>query len=177
VGVAPTDLTVGLWFSGTNRGIHQYGYGGLDVDSPYQSFGALWRNLTTYTLTIERGAKDTDVEQVHVVVVHGDPPHYDSGWQGIAAGSELTLTHNLAWNPTMLLVRGECYDASGFGINQMFSGGNHDSSGFMGMHFERLTGFTVVAVRRANDDYCDQVRVRIWKRAGYVYLPAVLRSS
>ena len=177
VGVNPMDLTVSLSFSGTDRGIHQYGYGGLDVDGLHHSLGALWRNLTTDTLEVTRGPNDTDAKQVRVVVVDGDPPHYDSGWQNIARGGSIALSHDLMWNPMMLLVRGECYDTGARGINQMYSGGNHNAQGYQGAHFESLTGISVTVVRRTDDQYCPQARVRIWKRAGHVYLPTALRAS
>ncbi len=180
LGVTPTELTVSLWFSGTNRGIHHFSYGGLTFDNTYLR-GASWSNLTNNTVQVIRRDGDADVEQVRVVVVHGDPPAYDSlvalgGWQNIAAGTAITFTHNLNWNPDMLLVRGECYHSGGLGIHQEFAGGDHFSGGFRGAHLQNLTANTIQFVRRLNDDHCPQARVVIYKRSLSLYLPLVLNN-
>lgn len=182
LGITATDLTVGLWFSDTIRGIHHFGYGGLAVDGPQEMWGAHWHNLADNTVQVSRHPDDTDIDQVRVIVVHGDPPDYDSlvafgGWKSIAQGLPFTFTHNLNWNPGMLLVRGECYDPAVGGINQWFSGGNHDwFTGWQGTNMQNLARNTVEVFRRANDQVCPQVRVRIWKREFKVYLPIVLKA-
>ncbi len=192
LGIANTDLTVGLWFSGTTRGIHNYGYGGLavDPDPPThtgQLRGAHWQNLTTNTVQVIRHPDDIDVEQVRVVVVHGDRPHYDSlvalgGWQDIEQDNTLQFAHNLNWNPSMMLVRGECYSSTvgGPGIHQLLAGGSVKNwpprGGAKGANIQRLTANTVEAYRWPNDDVCPQVRVRIWKRGSQIYLPIVLKD-
>ena len=181
VGITPTDLVVGLWFSGTDRGIHHFAYGGLAVDGPQRMLGAHWQNLTTNTIQVYRHPHDTDVEQVHVIVNHGADPDYDSGWQDIPLGSTTAFTHGLSWDPNMLLARGECYDPSGLrGIHQLFDGGNHSWFGggrFQGVSLETLTSDTVAATRANGDDFCPQIRIRIWKRSMQLYLPIALRSD
>jgi hypothetical protein len=182
VGITATDLTVGLWFSGTDRGIHNYGYGGLTVDGPRHLLGAHWHSLTTNTVQVTRHRDDTDIEQVRVLVAHGDPPDYDSlevfgDWQSIDAGDVFTFEHNLNWNPNMLLVRGECYSSIFGGIHQLFAGGNHDRNfGWQGTNLQRLTENTVAVARRVNDQVCPQVHIRIWKRSAQVYLPLALQD-
>jgi hypothetical protein len=185
LGITATDLTVSLWFSGTVRGIHQFAYGGLAVDGPQKMLGAHWQNLTDNTVEVIRHPDDTDVEQVRVVVVHGDPPAYDSlqalgGWQSVTAGTPFVFNHNLHWSPAMLLVRGECYDPSGLrGIHQLFAGGNHDWFGgghFQGANIQNLTNDEVAVFRWAQDEFCPEVRVRIWKGSIKVYLPLVLSN-
>jgi len=184
LGITDTDLTVGLWFSGTTRGIHNYGYGGLAVDRPQEMLGGHWHNLTANTIQVTRHPHDTDVEQVRVFVVHGAPPAYDSledlgDWQSIAAGDTFTFPHNLNWNPNMLLVRGECYTSTvgNPGIHQWFAGGNHDwLVGWQGTNLQNLTSTTVEVFRQPNDLICPQVRVRIWKRSRQIYLPIVLKD-
>jgi len=181
VGITPTELGVGLWFSDTIRGIHHFGYGGLAVDGPRAMLGAHWQDLTTNTVQVVRHPDDTDVQQVRVVVVHGDPPDYDSGWQNIPAGNAVSFAHNLNWDPDMLLARGECYDPSGLrGIHKLFAGGNHDwfdGGQFQGSHLQNLTANTVAVFRQPDDEFCAQVRVRITKRSRQFYLPLVLRNS
>jgi len=186
LGITNTDLTVGLWFSDTTRGIHNYGYGGLAVDGDTDMLGAHWHNLTTNTVQVTRHPDDTDVEQVRVFVVHGAPPHYDSledpsigGWKSIAPGDTFTFTHGLNWDPNMLLARGECYSSTvgGPGIHQWFAGGNHDwFVGWQGTNLQNLTRNTVAVVRRADDQVCPQVRVRVWKRSSQIYLPLILNN-
>jgi len=182
VGITATDLTVGLWFSGTNRGIHHFAYGGLAVDGPQHMLGAHWHNLTDNMVQVSRHSHDTDIEQVRVTVVHGDPPDYDSledleGWQNIAPGTEFTFTHGLNWDPNLLLVRGECYSPTVGGISQWFAGGNRDwFIGWQGTNLQELTGNTVVVARRLHDQICPQVRVRIWGRGYGIYLPLVLND-
>jgi hypothetical protein len=187
VGITATDLTVGLWFSSTNLGIHHFSYGGLAVDPnpPTHTgllLGAHWQNLTTNTVHVFRHPHDTDIQQVRVIVVHGAPPRYDSledrGWQPIAPGTAFTFSHDLDWNPDMLLVRGECYDPTGpWGIHQLLSGGNHDwLFGWQGASLQKLTRDTVAVARLADDQVCPQVHIRIWKRGRQIYLPLVVRS-
>lgn len=181
LGITATELTVGLWFSGTARGVHHYGYGGLAVDGAHQMQGAHWHDLTDGAIQVTRHPQDTDVEQVRVIVLRGAPPDYDSlvvlgGRQPIAAGATYTFTHGLNWNPNMLLVRGECYSSTLGGINQWFAGGNHDglSGGqWQGMNLQNLTSTTVEAFRWPQDRTCPQVRVRVWKRDVQAHLPSV----
>jgi hypothetical protein len=191
LGITNTDLTVSLWFSDTDLGIHNYGYGGLavDPDPPThtgQMLGAHWHNPTTNTVQVTRHPDDDDVKQVRVFVVHGTPPDYDSledlgDWQSIGTGDTFTFTHNLNWNPNMLLMRGECYSSTvgGPGTHQWFAGGNHDwlnGGQWQGTNLQNLTRNTVEVFRQPDDDVCPQVRVRVWKRSVQVYLPIVLKN-
>jgi len=178
LGITATELTVVLWFSGT-RGIHHYAYGGLVIGTPPELQGAYWRNLTNTSVQVTRQRDDTYVEQVRVFVAQAATPDYDSGWQDIAPGAELTYTHRLNWDPNMLLVRGECYDPTpgGLGIHQKYAGGYHDSNGWQGTHLQNLAYRTVRVVRQANDSVCPQSRVIITKRRIQTYLPLVLRNS
>lgn len=181
VGITAEDLTVGLWFSGTVRGIHHFAFGGLAVDGLQRMLGAHWQNLTTNTVQVIRHPHDTDAEQVRVIAVAGAPPDYDSGWQSVVAGDKFTFTHSLNWDPDLLLVRGECYDPTGLrGIHQLFAGGNHDwfdGGHFQGVSLENLTNNTVTVFRQPDDEFCPQIRTRIWKRGPIVYLPLVVRDS
>jgi hypothetical protein len=187
-----TDLMMGLWFSGTARGIHHHGFGGLtvDPDPPTHTgilIGAHWHDLTDNMVQITRLPGDIDVEQVRVIVVHSDPPDYDSlvaegDWKPIGVGSEYTFTHNLNWPPSMMLVRGECYDHVGDNINLVWAGGNIKTwppmAGFKGADVQHLTANTVRIHRWPDDDICPRARVRIWKRPiPMLYLPLVQRES
>ena len=181
VGITATELSVGLWFSSTVRGIHHLGYGGLSVDAPPELRGAYWHNLTNNWVRVTRRTDDTAVQQVRLVVVHGDPPNYDSGWQSINPGTIITLEHNLNRLPGLLLTRGECFSPTVGGpwIHQWFAGGDYSAfGGWQGTNMQNLTANTVQMARRANDFACPFVRVRIWapEPEYKVYLPLVLNN-
>lgn len=181
--ITATDLTVSLWFSGTTRGIHHLGYGGLAIDPLTRMEGAHWHDLTTNTVQVTRHPQDLPIDQVRVVVVHSGPPAYDSlvdvgDWQNVKPGLVYTFTHGLNWNPNMMLMRAECYSTTG-GIHQWLAGGNHDwlnGGQWQGGNLQNLTNNTVQIYRQPNDVVCPQVRVRAWLRATKVYLPLVLNS-
>ena len=183
LGITDTELVASMWFSDTVHGIHHFSYSGLTDGS--DEIGAYWMRLTDNSLQVYRRPDDANVEQVRVVVTHADPPpDYDSlialgDWQDVAAGSAFTFTHNLNWNPNLLMVRGECYDTTpnGSGINQKYAGGDEWSNGGLkGAHIQRLTANTLQFVRWANDTSCDRARVRIWKLEYQVFLPIVSRD-
>jgi hypothetical protein len=191
VGITHTDLTVGLTFSHTTWGIHRIGYGGLAIDDwqgiTQKLWGAHWHNLTDNAVRVTRHPHDPNVQQVRVIVVHADRPHYDSledvgGWQSIGTGTTYTFTHNLHWNPNLLMARGECYSptvggANG-GVHHWLAGGNHHwALGWKGANVQNLRSNTVQVFRQPNDDVCPRFRVRIWKRGFPVYLPLVMLSS
>jgi hypothetical protein len=185
LGITATDLNVGLWFSGTTRGIHHFGFGGLAVDSLQEMLGGHWQNLTTSTVEVARHPDDSDIEEVRLIVVHAATPDYDSlevigDWQPITGGTTFTFTHSLNWDPDMLLVRAECYDATGQrGINVLFAGGNHDwfdAGHFQGSTLSNLTHNTVAMSRLPDDEFCSHARVRIWRRAIMTYLPLIAKG-
>jgi len=179
LGITATELSVGLWFSGTLRGIHHYGYGELTVDAPPTLRGAYWHNLTDNAVQVSRAMNDTDIEQVRVLVKSSAPPTYDSGWQPLERGHIITFTHNLSRSANLLLVRGECYSdtVGGPGIHQHFAGGNYSAfGGWQGISIQNLTANTLQIARRANDASCPQVRARIWAPEYKIYLPLTLKN-
>jgi hypothetical protein len=177
--ITATDLTVGLFFQNTALGIHQRGYGGLSIDAPAAQRGAFWHNLTNNSVQVTRMPDDPWVVQARVLVMQSTPS-YDSyaasGWRDLAAGSPSVFTHNLNWNPDLLIVRGECNDTNpgGLGINHKASGGDHDTA-FRGMNIQNLTANAVTAFRRQDDANCPQARIVIYKRFVSCYLPLILR--
>jgi len=179
MGITTTELSVRLWFSGTARGIHHYGYGGLTVDAPPSLQGAYWHNRTNNAVQVTRLANDTDIEQVRMTVVHSDPPDYDSNWRAINPGAIITLTHNLNLPAGSQLVRGECFSPTvgGPGIHQWFAGGNYSAfGGGQGANIQNLTANTVQMARRAKDFACPFIRVCIWSPECKIYLPLVARN-
>jgi hypothetical protein len=179
--ITATELTVGLWFSGTARGIHQFAYGGLGISETQQMVGAYWHGLTDNTVYVTREAGDSDVEQVRLVLTHPSPPDYDSldalsGWVPVGQGTPYTFTHNLNWPAELLVVRSECHSPD-YGIHQWFAGGSHDwMIGFQGADVRQLTDNTVTAFRWPQDQVCPDMRITIWKQAARVYLPVVMKA-
>jgi hypothetical protein len=189
LGITATDLTVSLWFSGTEKGVHQYAYGGLadnpDLDDPKPEpafHGAFWHDLDENTVKVRRERDDDYVEQVRVVVVHSAPPDYDSlvdrgGWQPVGLFATETFTHGLNWSPRLLTVRAECRHF-GLGIHHKNAGAIFDSVlGWQGAFIHSLGRNTVEVDRLPNDSSCSEVRVRIWKRGAVIFLPLVVRGS
>ena len=183
LGITDTDLLAAIWFSGTVKGIHHYGYGSLTAGT--DEYGAYWMRLTDNSIELYRRVHDEDAEQVRVLVTKPDPPDYDSlvalgDWQDVAPGSVFTFTHNLNWNPSLMTVRADCLDTApgGQGINHNYAGGDiYNDSIATGYHTQNLTANSLHFVRRANDMSCDRVRVRIWKRQPpqrKIYLPLMM---
>ncbi len=183
LGVPALDLAVSLWFSGTEKGIHQYAYGGLeDSTDGNKIHGAWWDSLTDTTVRVTRGHQDEYVEQVRVIVAETEAPDYDSyaangGWTDVSNLVPATFTHGLDWPANLLVVRAEC-NSPGIGIHQQAAGGIHYGFGlgWYGAFVRNLTRNHVLVERDLQDGICSQVRVRVWKRGAMVYLPFVVRE-
>jgi hypothetical protein len=178
------QYVISLWFKDGSGRIHQEGYGGLE-DAGTQT-GAYWAGPTVSYVPVYRCPGDSFADQVRVcVTVPDDPPAYDSGWWPIAAGTTLTLTHDVGGSVNGYMVDVEFYDVEAYGIHVVGMGGNfYDppppgdgaDSFEHGAHWQRLTTSTIELVRQDSDNYVDQVRVRIWQRKVQVFLPLVLKN-
>ena len=184
LGGDPEEYVITLWFKDGAGRIHQQGYGGLE-DAGTQT-GAYWVGPTVSYVPVYRLPGDSFVDQVRVcVTVPDDPPAYDSGWWPIAPGTTLTLTHNVGGSVNSYIVDVEFYDVEAYGIHVVGMGGDFfdpplpaDGADTIehGAHWQRLTTSTIEVVRQDDDNYVDQVRVRIWQRKVQVFLPLVLRG-
>ena len=89
---------------------------------------------------------------------------WSSGWVSINPGETMTFTHNLGGNPDDYAVELWYQDAKsgGYGINHRGAGGLEAGGKYYGVHWQNLTDTTVQVVRRPDDTFADQVRVRIW---------------
>ncbi len=178
------DYNVLLWFRDSATGnVHQHGYGGLEVlDVTNQRMGAYWMWLGTTTVSVYRYANDTLLDQFRLCVsVVEEAPAYDSGWQDIAAGETLTLTHAVGGNVQSYNVSIEFNDTLALGIHHAGAGGDFlgarsPDADQWGAHWQHLTGESIEVVRQPADLYVDQVRVRIWPRTVRVYLPVVQKG-
>jgi ligand-binding sensor domain-containing protein len=165
VGGNQGGYVVDLWLRDTTPGgigINAAGYGGLEMAG--QIRGAGWQSLTASTITVRRYRDDIWADQVRVRIFVPEPPAWDSGWVNIAAGTVVTLPHNLGGNPLDYAVRDWHRDttADGIGINHQFAGGYEIGGNFLGANWQDLTGTTIHLFRFANDGVADQMRVRIW---------------
>jgi len=89
---------------------------------------------------------------------------WSSGWVDINPGETMTFTHNLGGNPDDYAVELWYQDTmpGGYGINHRGAGGLEAGGKYYGVHWQNLTDTTVQVVRRPDDTFADQVRVRIW---------------
>ena len=159
------DYRVGIKFRDTTpggRGIHQFGFGGLEAGGVF--YGAAWQNLTATTIQVLRFPGDLSVGQVRVLIARADPPDYDSGWVDVAQNETRTFTHNLGGNINNYMVDLSAR-AAGVGINTRAEGGLEANGDFYGANWQNLTNSTINVFRYSHDVFATQVRVRIWVMA------------
>lgn len=170
------DFIVDLQFKHNGQfGVHQISYGGDEVffGDTYTQFGAWLDTLNNHQMNIQRGADDTNVDEVKVRIWANPEPKYDSGWKNIVKGEILTLKHDLGGIPDYYVVDMQFKDTSedkvnGHGQSNTNYGGdsfeNHPSRQmeFHGAYWSGLTSSQIEVNRQPNDVYADQVRVRIW---------------
>ena len=99
-------------------------------------------------------------------------PSYDSGWRTITPGQTLSMWHSLGLSPALMFVQLDTrrYN-SGYGIHQVFTGGNDLGSRSttlggeehrLGAYWHNLTINYISVTRMPEDTLVDAVRVRIW---------------
>jgi hypothetical protein len=170
------DYVVGMAFSNTLRGISNFAYGGLEINSgDYR--GAYWHDLTTSTVRVFRFPGGLPAAQLRICVTRPDPPDYDSGWVTVTQDTTRTFAHNLRLNPNLYLVRLHAKsDDSSFGINNVYAGGMDADGSPRGTNWQNSTANSIDVFRRSQDEHADQVRLRIWVRGHRIYLPLALKN-
>jgi len=90
--------------------------------------------------------------------------YWSSGWVDIATDTAMVLTHDLGGNPDDYAVELWLRDTAsgGKGINSWGMGGFEAGGNLRGAHWQNLTDTTIEVVRREDDLFADQVRVRVW---------------
>jgi len=141
-------------------GIHQFAAGGLEHDGLWE--GAAFQHLTSSTVQVVRFADDVHASRVRMVINRVESPTYDSGWQSVAPGEALTLTHNLGSNPNFYIARALARSHAS-GINERAGGGMEFGGRYIGSNIENLTARQVTLYRQPDDVYAEQMRVRIWQ--------------
>jgi hypothetical protein len=172
------DYSVGLWFMETGNngvaGVNQRAYGGMEDGGA--KYGAWWYDLTKNSIWVRRAEDDLYAAKVRVCVSVPEPPDWDSKWQKIAPGQTLTLDHDLLADPNRYIVRMEFKHtaAGGIGIHHENAGGNAIGTTFVGANWQNLTDHQISAFRWSQDEHADEVRIRIWVRRIFNYLPVIL---
>jgi hypothetical protein len=182
VGGDPELYTVGMRFKDTDIagiGTHLRAAGGLEIGG--KVYGAAWQMLTATSIQVLRFADDTAADQVRIQIYQPDPPIWDSGWQSVPAGQEVTLRHGLGGNPITYVVRAFTKDTrlDGRGLNGLYGGGFEIGELYFGSSWEKLTNTSVTIFRFPNDAVAhssDEVRIWIYAPRILLYLPTVLRA-
>jgi hypothetical protein len=170
-------------------GIHQIFTGGNELGSRSSGFGAeenrvgaYWHNLTVNYISVTRMPEDTMVNAVRVRIwPMSASADYSSGWIDLIAGQSKILTHNLGGNAEDYVVDMMFNDtdstANSQGVNQRAYGGRTlgTASTFfndgqqVGAYWYAVAGNVIYVRRMEQDEYADQVLVRIWKRQPATY--------
>jgi hypothetical protein len=165
LGSDPDDYAVELWFRDVGSGaigINARAAGGLEAGGNFS--GAHWQNLTATTIEVVRRQHDPFANQVRVNVWISDPPAWDSDWVSIATDEVRSLTHPVGGNVDDYTVGLWFKDTTpgGIGINTRCYGGMEMSGEFRGAAWQNLTNSAIDVLRYPDDDWADQVRVRIF---------------
>ncbi len=174
-----SEYVVDLMFYDANDGlgVNQRANGGRDL-GPRSGrnnarVGAVWYGLTDYTLNVYRYPEDFLADQVLVRIWHRPRPTYDSGWVDLAPGATMQLSHNIKGAPDDMLVdmQFRSFAVPDYGVNNAFWGGNDFGANApagsaendrVGAYWYGLTNNALTVVRREEDVFATQVRVRIF---------------
>ena len=171
LGGDPDDYSVYLEFLdedegfGVNRagyGLDTYHWGGKD----YFEVGAAWVDLTSASISIDRGRQDTYADQARVRIWRVPGADYDSGWVDVAQDELLTLAHDLGgpWNDFYVDVqfwRDEWHGRhqAQYGLD---SAKPYADVRVYGASLRYLFDGTLSIYRGSYDILVHRVRVRIW---------------
>ncbi len=168
LGGDPDTYVVDLQFKDTGTyGINQCNYGLENVYSlaysEMRGYGAAWLDLTDSQIEIYRAPNDTLADQGRVRIWIAPPADYDSGWRSIGQGASLPLSHSAGTGIVYLEFRDDSITG---GVNQMYYGVDrrHDAGSDyeIGAYWRSLDSSSITVYRGADDDWADEVRVRIW---------------
>jgi hypothetical protein len=172
------------YWSSSVDGINQRYYGGCDFGANPPAghaaddrVGAYWRSLTTTSIIVYRRPQDTYAEKVRIRIWYDTVPDYDSGWVAMPLNSFINLNHNLGGNSDDYIVDMQ-FRSSSNGVNQRNYGGidlgafpspGHNANDRVGAYWQSLTNASISMLRRSEDDYAVDVRIRIWVRPTPTY--------
>jgi hypothetical protein len=130
-----------------------------------QFSGVAWQRLTDSGIEVYRFADDAYADQVLLRLWLPDQPLWDSGWQDIAPGTALTLTHNVGGDLDEYTVgtRFMDTDVQGIGANLRCAGGMDVGGAKHGAAWQNLTNTSIQVIRFAADTCADQIRIQIFR--------------
>jgi hypothetical protein len=142
-------------------GIHQYLYGGTRGYS-FEIYGANWSNLTTSGISVNRGAEDSEVDQVRIRIWRMRNPDYDTGWcdKMDMGDTYKDFQHNLGgpWNDYVVDMQ---FKDDSTGVHQRYYG--FDAYSEEGAYWEKLDASQITFQLGFGDSQLDEYRIRIWK--------------
>jgi hypothetical protein len=178
------DFLVYLDYKGEDGIVNQRYLGGNDFGTAgfsgkrvNERVGAYWYNLSDNNITIYRRPEDNYAADIRVRIWDMPTPDYDSGWQSMIKGGSKNLTHNLGGAPDDYLVDMEFKNPI-TGINNRMYGGvdvgalypsGLNENDRVGAYWTQLTNTGIHVVRRPEDIFASEVRIRIWRIAGADY--------
>ena len=179
LGGDPSNYLVDMAQYTASFGINHIMYGGVDlgVKAPSEMnendrVGSYWMNLTDTSLSVYRCNEDIYASFVHIRIWRMSDADYDSGWVSLGTSGDTMLFHNLLGNRERYLVNMLQLDNGEQGVNQRYYGGMYMGTnappGFLvdsrvGSYWHNLTNVLLFAFRQAEDQYADNIRVRIWR--------------
>ena len=179
LGGDPSNYLVDMAQYNASFGINHMMYGGVDlgVKAPSEMnendrVGSYWTALTDTSLSVYRCNEDIYASFVHIRIWRVSGADYDSSWVSLGTSGDAMLFHNLLGNRERYLVNMLQLDTGEQGVNQRYYGGmsmgTNALPGFLsdsrvGSYWHNLTNVLLFAYRQAEDQYADNIRVRIWR--------------
>ncbi len=171
VGGDPKDYVIDLQFTDDTFRPHQMLYGGIEFGNKTfggtvtgHKWGAYWHSLTSTTVNVVRLPQDHLVWFFRGRIFKRPKPAYDSGWNsvqpatGLAIGGlPISATHNFVYFDQ------RDTNAGGYGINHAYYGGYFSGSLAYGSNWDNAYDKTIGVFRMDNDQYADELRVRIYR--------------
>lgn len=155
-------------------GISNRFIGGNDQSGSEDRQGAYWHGLNSNYISVTRQPEDTLVDAVRVRIWEVGSADWSSGWTAIDPGHYYEFHPPLiANNPIENYVVDLMFSDNGIlGVNQRAYGGrtlginsmNFDPGARVGAYWYDLKNGSIQVYRMNEDEYADQVLVRIWFR-------------
>ena len=154
---------------GESPSVHLAGHGGdsFATAGGNETIGVTLYSLTSSSAFLWRSTNDVAAHQARVKIWLAPSPDYDSGWTAVSAGSDLTLSHGLGGSTDDYVVDLTFMGGSparvhkgGYGGDSFWSSGAKTG----GAYWHNLTTSSVKVHRAADDSFCSQVRVRLFRR-------------
>ena len=177
LGGDPDDYIVDVLYQSAAGSIHQRYYGGIDFGATAfdeavnnEMHSMYWFGLTDTEVQIFRRGDDEYIHTARVRIFDRPTPSYDSGWNTISAGQVKTYNFDIGGRAEDYVVDLQ-FRSDGGSVHQRYYGGIDFGSSTLGGTVENdragvawfaLTDSSVSVVRRQEDDYASDIRVRVY---------------